>query len=399
MFFILMITGGSHQASSNSLSRDSTRPQQIMLTIILSNCLLALQLILSQMVVMPIIGHTTVHTLLVLSIAGSINNYIITTLLYVQSFLFAALSWDRYYGICRPLDNPFDRMSYKRIYLWIVIPSAVLSLPSLVITYLYYFDYWHNLLICVDNHDYYMPALSGIFKLSTTTKIIMIITMLIIPTLMIGYCTARIIAHMYSIGDHLRAPVAKRLMAIYIVFIIKYVAIHTETNPSVFTSPETCQLSTRNYVCTVIVRATGFLDSMIFFWVATSFRRQCFDVLVKCVRWPYRTMLAIVTLVLVNAGSLVMFVIPALVVIDLGRTFPKVAFYAQTLGTGQLSLFNLLKAYSLYDTEVEYCQGLSFVAGILLLHMSEDDSYEMMKYILFDRGLRKQYKPDMDALQ
>jgi hypothetical protein len=31
--------------------------------------------------------------------------------------------------------------------------------------------------------------------------------------------------------------------------------------------------------------------------------------------------------------------------------------------------------------------------------MSEDDSFEMMKYILFHRGLRKQYKPDMDALQ
>jgi len=31
--------------------------------------------------------------------------------------------------------------------------------------------------------------------------------------------------------------------------------------------------------------------------------------------------------------------------------------------------------------------------------MSEDDSFEMMKYILFHRELRKQYKPDMDALQ
>ena len=33
----------------------------------------------------------------------------------------------------------------------------------------------------------------------------------------------------------------------------------------------------------------------------------------------------------------------------IGRTFPKVAYYAQALGSGQLSLFNLLKAYSLYD--------------------------------------------------
>lgn len=56
--------------------------------------------------------------------------------------------------------------------------------------------------------------------------------------------------------------------------------------------------------------------------------------------------------------------------VDLGRTFPGVTFFAETMGYGQLSLFNLLKAYSLYDKEVEYCQGLSFVAGILLLHVS-----------------------------
>ncbi len=57
--------------------------------------------------------------------------------------------------------------------------------------------------------------------------------------------------------------------------------------------------------------------------------------------------------------------------VDLGRTFPGVTFFAETMGFGQLSLFNLLKAYSLYDKEVEYCQGLSFVAGILLLHVSQ----------------------------
>jgi TBC1 domain family member 1 len=77
-----------------------------------------------------------------------------------------------------------------------------------------------------------------------------------------------------------------------------------------------------------------------------------------------------------------------------------------------------LKAYSLFDKEVGYCQGLSFVAAILLLHvsaycsslmiisywlnflqMSEDEAFEMMKYLMFDLGLRNQYKPDMSELQ
>ena len=55
----------------------------------------------------------------------------------------------------------------------------------------------------------------------------------------------------------------------------------------------------------------------------------------------------------------------------LGRTFPSHPYYSKSFGEGQLCLFNLLKAYSLLDTEVGYCQGLSFVAGILLLHVSK----------------------------
>ena len=31
--------------------------------------------------------------------------------------------------------------------------------------------------------------------------------------------------------------------------------------------------------------------------------------------------------------------------------------------------------------------------------MNEDDSFEMMKHLLISRGLRKQYKPEMDGLQ
>ncbi|GIY86744.1 TBC1 domain family member 1 [Caerostris extrusa] len=81
------------------------------------------------------------------------------------------------------------------------------------------------------------------------------------------------------------------------------------------------------------------------------------------------------------------------------RTFPNHPFYSQALGAGQLSLFNLLKAYSLLDQEVGYCQGLSFVAGILLLHMPEEQAFLLMKYLMFNLGIRRQYKTDMVAFQ
>uniref|UniRef100_A0A672TAY5 TBC1 domain family member 4 n=1 Tax=Sinocyclocheilus grahami TaxID=75366 RepID=A0A672TAY5_SINGR len=82
-----------------------------------------------------------------------------------------------------------------------------------------------------------------------------------------------------------------------------------------------------------------------------------------------------------------------------GRTFPTHPYFSAQLGAGQLSLYNLLKAYSLLDPEVGYCQGLSFVAGVLLLHMSEEDAFHMLKFLMYDTGLRKQYRPDMIILQ
>ncbi|CAH2300004.1 TBC1 domain family member 1 isoform X4 [Pelobates cultripes] len=87
------------------------------------------------------------------------------------------------------------------------------------------------------------------------------------------------------------------------------------------------------------------------------------------------------------------------ILIDLGRTFPTHPYFSAQLGAGQLSLYNILKAYSLLDPEVGYCQGLSFVAGILLLHMGEEDAFKMLKFLMYDMGLRKQYRPDMITLQ
>ncbi|XP_050539271.1 TBC1 domain family member 1 isoform X2 [Daktulosphaira vitifoliae] len=87
------------------------------------------------------------------------------------------------------------------------------------------------------------------------------------------------------------------------------------------------------------------------------------------------------------------------ILIDLGRTFPNHTYFMSPFGPGQLALYNLLKAYSLLDPEVGYCQGLCFIAGVLLLHMTEEQAFMMLKHIMFRRSLRKQYLPDMAALQ
>jgi len=53
-----------------------------------------------------------------------------------------------------------------------------------------------------------------------------------------------------------------------------------------------------------------------------------------------------------------------------GRTFPSYKYFSQATQLGQDSLERLLHAYAVKDCEVGYCQGLSFVAGMILIHVS-----------------------------
>jgi len=44
------------------------------------------------------------------------------------------------------------------------------------------------------------------------------------------------------------------------------------------------------------------------------------------------------------------------------------------LSCRQQSLFHVLCAYSVYNTEVGYCQGMSQLAALLLMYMNEEVS-------------------------
>jgi len=50
---------------------------------------------------------------------------------------------------------------------------------------------------------------------------------------------------------------------------------------------------------------------------------------------------------------------------DLGRTFPEIPLFKTERVRSQLH--NIMKAYSVYDSEVGYCQGLSFIAGLFIM--------------------------------
>lgn len=58
---------------------------------------------------------------------------------------------------------------------------------------------------------------------------------------------------------------------------------------------------------------------------------------------------------------------------DVTRTFPELPVYMQE--KGKEALFRVLKAYSIYDAEVGYCQGLNFVVAVLLMYLTEEESF------------------------
>lgn len=84
---------------------------------------------------------------------------------------------------------------------------------------------------------------------------------------------------------------------------------------------------------------------------------------------------------------------------DMNRTFPNHEYF-QAEGLGQESLFNVVKAYSLYDTEVGYCQGLSFVVGPLLLNnMPDEEAFCVLVKLMNSYDMRGHFTPDMSTLQ
>ncbi|KAJ1672259.1 GTPase-activating protein, partial [Spiromyces aspiralis] len=84
---------------------------------------------------------------------------------------------------------------------------------------------------------------------------------------------------------------------------------------------------------------------------------------------------------------------------DVKRTLRNIDLYSEEDGAGQQALFNVLKAYSLHDTEVGYCQGLSYVVGPLLLNMSEVEAFRVLVKLMDNYKLRGYFTPSMENLR
>jgi len=69
---------------------------------------------------------------------------------------------------------------------------------------------------------------------------------------------------------------------------------------------------------------------------------------------------------------------------DIQRCHLDHSLFAVPYSGGQISLFNVMKAYSLYDAAVGYTQGMTDLAGIFLMYMSEEDTFWLLVQLMFD---------------
>uniref|UniRef100_A0A672NXC9 RAB GTPase activating protein 1 like n=1 Tax=Sinocyclocheilus grahami TaxID=75366 RepID=A0A672NXC9_SINGR len=88
----------------------------------------------------------------------------------------------------------------------------------------------------------------------------------------------------------------------------------------------------------------------------------------------------------------------AVITRDIHRTFPAHDYFKDSGGDGQDSLYKICKAYSVYDEEIGYCQGQSFLAAVLLLHMPEEQAFCVLVKIMYNYGLRELYRNNFEDL-
>ena len=59
--------------------------------------------------------------------------------------------------------------------------------------------------------------------------------------------------------------------------------------------------------------------------------------------------------------------------LDVNRTYRDHIMFRERYNLRQTALFHVLAAYSLYNSEVGYCQGMSQIAALLLMYLNDEE--------------------------
>ncbi|XP_014242865.1 USP6 N-terminal-like protein isoform X1 [Cimex lectularius] len=71
--------------------------------------------------------------------------------------------------------------------------------------------------------------------------------------------------------------------------------------------------------------------------------------------------------------------------LDVNRTYRDHIMFRERYNSKQQELFNVLGAYSMYNLEIGYCQGMSQIAALLLMYLDEEDAFWALSILVSDK--------------
>ncbi|XP_065213001.1 USP6 N-terminal-like protein [Planococcus citri] len=70
--------------------------------------------------------------------------------------------------------------------------------------------------------------------------------------------------------------------------------------------------------------------------------------------------------------------------LDVNRTYREHIMFRERYCSKQCELFNVLGAYSVYNLEIGYCQGMSQIVALLLMYLDEEDAFWALSTLVSD---------------
>ncbi|CAO3615173.1 unnamed protein product [Mucor hiemalis] len=84
--------------------------------------------------------------------------------------------------------------------------------------------------------------------------------------------------------------------------------------------------------------------------------------------------------------------------LDIPRTLRDHIMFRQRYGSGQRSLFNVLRAFANYDEEVGYCQGMTNIVATILMYCEEERAFLILVHMFLRDKLHNLFIPGFPML-
>ncbi|CAG8542709.1 14847_t:CDS:10 [Cetraspora pellucida] len=84
--------------------------------------------------------------------------------------------------------------------------------------------------------------------------------------------------------------------------------------------------------------------------------------------------------------------------LDIPRTLHSHIMFRSRYGPGQRALFNILRAFSNYNKQIGYCQGMTNIVTILLMYYTEESAFIMLTKLFTKCNLHNLFIPGFPAL-